>query len=134
MCEARGLVQGDVLFLDATMTKANASSKSMRSRKLLEQMLPTPKQFVAEIWLVNEAAVEPAPRPKNPRRGRPVNPDAKYLQSRSVTNDLRVSTSDPDAQLFHKPGETPILAHKTQMVVDGGAAGIITAVDVRPGL
>ena len=87
ICEARGLVQGDVLFLDATMTKANASSKSLRSRKLLEQMLPTPKQFVADLWLVNEPEVELAPRPKKPRSGRPVNPDAKYLQSRSVTND-----------------------------------------------
>ena len=132
MCEARGLVQGDVLFLDATMTKANASTQSMRSRKLLEQVLPTPKQFVADLWLVNEPGVEPAPRLKKPRSGRPVNPDAKYLQSRSVTNDLRVSSTDPDAQLFRKLGETPILAHKTQMVVDGGAAAIITAVDVRP--
>jgi Transposase domain (DUF772) len=132
MCEARGLVQGDVLFLDATTTKANAWSKSLRSRKLLEQMLPTPKQFVADLWLVNEPEVEPAPRPKKPRSGRPVNPDAKYLQSRSVTNDLRVSATDPDAELFRKLGETPILAHKTQMVVGGGSAAIITAVDVRP--
>ncbi len=72
-----------------------------------------------------------SPRPSL-RTGRPVNPDAKYLQSRSVTNDLRLSATDPDAQLFHKLGETPVLAHKTHMVVDGGAAGIITAVEVRP--
>ncbi|HEY9286854.1 MAG TPA: IS1182 family transposase [Candidatus Dormibacteraeota bacterium] len=132
LCEAKGLVQGDVLFLDATMTEANASIQSMRSRKLLEQRLPAAKQFVADLWLVNDAEPEPAPRPKKPRSGRPVNPDAKYLQSRSVTNELRVSSSDPDAQIFHKLGETPMLAHKTQVVVDGGAVGIITAVDVRP--
>ena len=41
-------------------------------------------------------------------------------------------TTDPDAQLFYKAGETPILAHKRQIAVDGGTAGIITAVDVRP--
>jgi len=132
LCEARGLVEGDVLFLDATMTKANASPQSMRSRKLLEQVLPRPDSFVADLWLVNdEADDEPPPRPKR-RSGRPVNPDAKYLQSRSITNDLSVSATDPDAQMFRKLGRTPILAHKTQMVVDGGKAGIITAVEVRP--
>jgi hypothetical protein len=121
LCEARGRVEGDVLFLDATMTKANASSQSMRSRKLFEQVLPRPDTFVAGLWLVNdEADDEPPPRPKKPRSGRPVNPDAKYLQSRSITNDLSVSSTDPDAQMFRKLGRTPILAHKTQMVVDGG--------------
>ena len=133
LCEARGLIEGDVLFLDATMTKANASPQSMRSRKLLEQVLPRPDTFVADLWLVNgEADDEPPPRRKKPRSGRPVNPDAKYLQSRSITNDLSVSSTDPDAQMFRKLGRTPILAHKTQMVVDGGKAGIITAVEVRP--
>ncbi len=133
LCEAPGLVEGDVLFLDSTMTKANASPQSMCSRKLLEQVLPQPERFISDLWVVNdEADTEPPPRPKKPRSGRPVNPEAPYLQSRSVTNELRVSTTDPDAQMFQKLGRTPILAHKTQMVVDGGKAAMITAVEERP--
>lgn len=44
---------------------------------------------------------------------------------------LSVSATDPDAQMFRKPGRTPVLAHKTHMVVDGGRANIITAVELR---
>ena len=131
LCEARGLIEGDILFVDATLTKANASSQSMRSRKLLEQALPRPDRFVAALWTENAEEEEPPPRPKS-TRGRPRKPDAKWRASRSVTNDLAVSSTDPDAQLFRKMGMTPILAHKTHLVVDGGRANIITAVEVTP--
>jgi len=49
-----------------------------------------------------------------------------------MTNRLSCSSTDPDAQMFRKPGRPALLSHKVQMVVDGGREGIITAVEARP--
>jgi transposase len=130
LCQARGLIQGDVLFVDATLTRANASLQSLRSRALLEHRLQEPKQFVAELWEANEADDDEVPPPK--KMGRPRTRDPKHLRSRSVTNELSVSPTDPDAQMFRKLGKPAMLCHKTHMAVDGGKANIITAVEVRP--
>jgi transposase len=131
LCEARGLVQGDVLFIDSTLIKANASEKTFRSKALLHQ-LPQPERYVAEVWAVNEDEEEPSPpRPKK-RAGRPRSNDPYRRKSRSVTNELNVSSTDPDAQMFRKPGKPAMLSHKVQMIVDGGRANVVTAVDVRP--
>ena len=131
LCEAKGLVEGDVLFIDSTLIKANASQSSFRSGKLLEQRLPKAEQFVSDLWLVNDEEEEPPPREKK-RSGRPRKPPGEGSNSRSVANDLGCSLTNPDAQLFRKPGMLTLLSHKVQMVVDGGTAGIITAVEARP--
>lgn len=133
VCEQRGLVQGDVLFLDATLSKANASEKSFRSRALTQELSP-PETFVAELWAVNEdEPAEELPPPREKRRGgRPPKADAKWRQGKSITNSLNVSRTDPDAQMFHKFGQPATLSHKTHFGVDGGKAGVITAVGVAP--
>jgi len=130
LCEQHGLVEGDVLFVDSTLSKANASEKSFRSRSLLQPTLLAPQQYVAELWLENEED-EPPPRERDPR-GRKEKPGAKWRASRSVTNEMSVSDTDPDAQMFKKPGQPAMLAHKTHLAVDGGKASVITAVEVRP--
>jgi hypothetical protein len=55
---------------------------------------------------------------------------SKPNTGRSGVNHLCVSPVDRDAQMFKKYGTTPLLSHKTHFVVDGGQAGIITAVEV----
>lgn len=132
LCEARGLIQGDVLFVDATLVKANASPQSLRSRALLGQRLPRPREFVAQLWTVNEAPAEGPEEPGSRRGGRPRTDHPPALPSKSVTNQMSVSSTDPDAQMFRKPGMTPLLSHKTHLGVDGGRAHIVTAVEVRP--
>jgi len=131
LCEARGLVEGDVVFLDSTLSKANASPKSLRSRALVEQRtLTRPKEFVAQLWEANpevdreDAAPRPRQGPGRPRKDKP--------ERRAVVNGLLVSSTDPDAEVATKLGQPRLLAHKTHMVVDGGKAQIITAVEVRP--
>ncbi len=42
-------MQGDVLFLEATLAEANASKHSLRSRAVLGPRLRAPKHFVAEL-------------------------------------------------------------------------------------
>src|SRR2546427_3905878 len=131
LCEARGLIQGDVLFIDSTLVKANASLSSQRSRALQAQ-LRRPESFVAELWAVNEEEEEePPPRPKKVP-GRPRKPESERDESKSVTNRLAVSCVDPDAQWVKKSGRPPGLSHKAHMMVDGGRAAIVTAVEVRP--
>jgi transposase len=120
LCEGAGLVQGDVLFVDSTLTQANAATQGLRSRSLLQQTLPRPAEFVNDLWTVNDDE-EDAP------------PDVFSKpppSARSSVNHLCLSPVDPDAQMFKKYGTTPLLSHKTHFVVDGGRAGIITAVQV----
>ncbi len=62
LCEARGLVQGDVLFIDSTLTEANASMQSLRSRDLLGQRLRPTQHFVAELWETNTEGDEEGER------------------------------------------------------------------------
>jgi transposase len=122
LCEARGLVQGDVLFLDSTLTTADASKESLRSRALFQQLEP-PKRFVAELWQANEETETTEPQPAREPKPRP---------DRGVVNERAVSATDPDAELVSQRGKPAMLAHKVHMVVDGGRARIVTAVVVRP--
>src|SRR5947209_9708430 len=63
LCEQRGLVQGDVLFIDSTLSDANAARDTLRSRALAGPRLPEPNQFVKDLFALNE----PAPLPEPPR-------------------------------------------------------------------
>src|SRR5437667_186539 len=63
LCEQRGLVQGDVLFIDSTLSDANAARDTLRSRALAGPRLPEPAQFVKDLFALNE----PAPAPEPPR-------------------------------------------------------------------
>lgn len=120
LCEQAGLVKGDVLFVDSTLTQANASSQGLRSRSLLQQTLQRPSEFVDGLWAVNDEA-DASAQPEISTK-----PDSR----RTGVNHLSVSPVDPDAQMFKKPGKTPLLSHKTHFVVDGGKPNIITAVEV----
>ncbi len=132
LCESAGLVQGDVLFVDSTLTKANAASQGLRSRSLVQQ-LRRPQEFVNDLWVVNDRP-DPDPVAEKHRTAelkhrsrRPRGRDSR----RSAINEYSLSPVDPDAQTFRKPGMTPILGHKTHFLVDGGRATIITAVEAR---
>src|SRR6266702_8458672 len=78
LCEARGLVEGDVLFLDATLIEANASKQTLRSRALIKQRLRRPKHFVAKLWAVNP----------DPEQTESASPTAKPRPDRDVRNQL----------------------------------------------
>ena len=131
LCEKADLIAGDVLYLDATMSRANASLQSMRQRGLAEQLVPV-HQFVEDMWVANEEGdvVEP-PRPKKPR-GQGLVPSGKPARkSEAKANVDHVSATDPDAQTFRKEGVPLKLYHKTHFGTDA-KAGIVTAVLVRP--
>jgi transposase len=128
LCEARGLVQGDRLFLDSTLSDANAARDTLKSRALVEPRLPEPRQFVADLFAVNDPVPEPAPpREKAGTGPKPAGQAVKPTLRRSL-----ISTTDPDAEVSTRHHGRSRLVYKTQVMVDGGRANIITAVEVGP--
>ena len=131
LCQEAGLISGDVLYLDATMSRANASLQSLRQRGLAEQLVAA-DQFVKDMWVANEDPedAEP-PRPKKPRgSGTPIS-GKPPRKSEAKANVYLVSATDPDAQLFRKTGVPRKLYHKTHFATDA-KANVVTAVLVRP--
>jgi transposase len=128
LCEEKGLVKGDVLFIDSTLSDANAARDTMRSRALAGPRLPEPAQFVADIFAVND----PAPEPEQPREKGGTGPKPGPLQETPTLRRSLVSTTDPDAEVSTRHNGRSRLVYKTQVTVDGGTAGVITAVDVGP--
>ena len=126
LCEERGLVQGDVLYLDSTLSDANAARDSLRSRALAKQLIPEPAQFVADIFAMND----PLPEPEKPREKGGTEPEPGPLQKKPALRRSLMSTTDPDAEIATRHNGRSRLVYKTQVMVDGGKASIITAVDV----
>lgn len=137
-CCQRGLVRGKELYVDATLTDADASLQSTRSRELLEQLtsasVQSVKEHVAALEVVNDSdsAEEPPAGPAPPRekraRGQGLQPQGKAPVSERHTNAMVKSRTDGDAELFRKKDEPMRLCHKAHFAVDSGPAKIITAV------
>lgn len=107
ICREEGLVEGDRIYLDATLLKANASFESLVSKSLYRQ-LPDVREFVDSMWDENEPDVE-------------------------KTNEITVSRTDPDCSIVTTMRNGTFLAHKVHLAVDAGQSRIITAVAVTPG-
>lgn len=128
LCEERGLVEGDVLYLDSTLSDANAARDTLRSRAIAEPRLPEPAQFVRDLFAVND----PAPDPPPPRDKGGTGPKPSSHAEQPALRRSLVSTADPDAELQTRHQGRARLVYKTQVAVDGGKANIITAVSVGP--
>jgi transposase len=138
-CEQAGRVRGDRLYVDSTLTAANASLDSMGARALVAQ-LPGVDEHLAAVWRDNPSAAAEAPPPApppvaaaeaaGPRALRPTDPPNAPL---GPLNDRLVSRTDPDAALVARDQVPPGLYYKVHVGVDGGAARLITAVEVTSG-
>lgn len=107
ICQRAGLVEGDRVYLDSTLLKANASFESVVSKNLYRQ-LPDAREFVDHMWDENE-------------------PEA------DKTNQVTISRTDPDCSIIRTKHRGTFLAHKVHVAVDGGRSRIITAIAVTPG-
>ena len=126
LCEEGGLVQGDVLFIDSTLSDANAARDTLRSRALAGLRLPEPAQFVSDLFALNE----PSPEPEPPREKGGTGPKPGPLAKQPTLRSSLVSTTDPDAEVQTRHKGRSRLVYKTQVVVDGGKPNIVTAVEV----
>ena len=143
-CEHAGLVRGDRLSLDRTLVAANASLDSMGARGLVGQLAGVDDHRAA-VWRANPgvpadeplpapppAAGEPsaAESPPGPRALRPTDPATAPL---GPLNGRPLCRTDPDAALVARDTVPPGLYDNVHVGVDGGAARLITAVDVTAG-
>jgi transposase len=142
-CERAGLLQGNQLYVDSTLVQADAGAGSVGSRALVTRLLE-PEEHLAALRRDNP------PAPDGPAAGAPagvategeaagppgphaVGPADRPGGERGTLNQMQASRTDPDAGLVRRPGVPLDLYHKLHVGVDGGAARVITAVEVTPG-
>jgi transposase len=148
-CERAGLIRGDRLYVDSTLIEADADLASLGSRALVAQLAGVDAHLAA-VWDENPTAAPEATDAAEPTAGpaaagsapaRPAKAVGPRLAGpgdppngpRGPVNEQVVSRTDPDAGLVSRDGVPLDLYHKVHVGVDGGAARIITAVDVTPG-
>lgn len=135
-CERAGLVQGDQVYVDSSLVQADAGAGSVGSRALVGELIEL-DEHLAAVWRENPPASEagdaPAPTPAGPVRPHALGPGDPPSAGRGPLNAMQASRTDPDAGLVRRPGVPIDLYHKLHVGVDGGAARVITAVEVSPG-
>lgn len=89
-CRDAGLVDGDRVYLDATLVKANASLDSLVSRPLFQQ-LSDPADYVARLWAENPVSDEDPPDGTTPKEAK---------ANKLAANERRVSRTDPEAAII----------------------------------
>ncbi len=128
-CTDQGLVDGDRLYLDASLVKANASPGSLVNRPP-EAQLPSVDDYVRRLWTENagpgdDGDVGPGD-PSGPPSG-----CGKRVKARA--NERWVSRTDPEAAIISDRRRGLFLAGKVHIAVDGGPSRIITGVVVTSG-
>ena len=147
-CERAGLLRGAQLYLDSSLVEANAALASVGARALVAQLAGV-DEHLAAVWRENPTApadadrvsadaLAPAPVPAAAAATEPAGPRLLGAGDpptgpRGPVNEQAVRRTDPDAGLVARDGVPLGLDHKVHVAVDGGAARIITAVDVTPG-
>lgn len=137
MCQEAGLLQGDKLFIDATLLEANASRDSLMEREAYHQLKTTPEEYLNCVWKENPVEnFKELEESNSSGSDEPPREEAHKKSSREKVraNKKWVSRTDPDASLVTRNGlSKPFLAHKVHIAVDGGRARIVTAVETTPG-
>lgn len=146
-CQDAGLLQGDHLYVDSTLVKANASLESLASRVLLTEA----SDFVTRLFAENpgetgdldapSAALPTAPAPapdavpSGPRYPlHPVGPTDLPTTRTVPINTQLVSWTDPDASYLTRDNVKRGLYHKLHVGTDAGPARVITTVIVTSGV
>lgn len=144
-CEQAGLIRGNQLYVDSTLTEANASLDSMGARALVAQFAGADDHLAALSQAnAGERAAEQASPPAPPpaaaasATGVPMGPRPRSATDPpnaplGLLNARLVSRTDPDAALVARDKVPPGLYYKVHIGVDGGAARLLTAVEVTSG-
>lgn len=129
LCVGAGLVGGEKVFVDSTIVKANASLKSLVSRQDLVEPKYNPKEYVDCVF--SENPVEGSSLEGHSSKGDEKKVEQSKRKQRGRANKCLVSTTDPDASVYQRPGVPYQLAYKEHIAVDRQAR-VITAVKVTP--
>jgi transposase len=120
--QARGLVSGKHLTVDATTVPADASLNS------LEPIIValSPQQYVAQLDQQNPAATATTVTDTDREGSRPVPP--------KLSNETHRSATDPDARLFAKRFEKTRLAYSDNVLMDNRSRIIVDVQITEPNL
>lgn len=131
LCLDADLVGGEKVFVDSTLIRANASLKSIVPRQSeigscvdLVELKFSSKEYVERVF--SENPVETDPTYQDSKEA-----DELRKKRRGKANKGLVSTTDPDASVYQRPGVPYQLAYKEHVAVDSKAR-VITAVKVTP--
>jgi len=108
LCEKRGLVDGELSAVDASLIPANASLSSLRSVKTGKGV----REHLREVEEKNKAAESEEPA----KQKRP-----------TVSNEEFRSATDPDARIGKKPGHPRDMCYKATHVTDSKSGVILSA-------
>ncbi len=125
-CMEKGLIEGDKLFMDATLLKANASLDSLVSKSLYCQLAKEPSAYLDDVWSSNDNDTDDG---DDHSCGSDLGPRPK----KQTVNRQWISKTDPDATLVKRKDTKLFLSHKVHIAVDGGRDRIITAVTTTTG-
>jgi len=125
-CREAGLIDGDRVYLDATLVRANASLDSLVSRPLYRQLVDA-DEYIGRLWTDNPSEGNGGP----PQTRESSGGEAKPVKQ--TANQRRVSRTDPQAAIISDKKKGLFLAHKVHVAVDGGPARVTTGVVVTPG-
>lgn len=127
-CVEAGLAGGEhvfcvlrKVFVDFTLIKANASLKSIVPRQDLAEPKFSPKEYVERVFAENPVEADPSCDSKER--------DELKKGGRGKVNKELISTTDPDASIYKRPGIPYQLAYKEHVAVDSKAR-VITSVKV----
>ena len=118
--EKEGLLEPEVVFVDATHIKANANLKKRCKKAIPAAARVYDEQLRAEINADREAHGK-----------KPFDDDDDGDGGKTATKEITVSTTDPEAGLFHKGEHKQCFAYGAHTVCDRN--NFILAVEVTPG-
>jgi len=125
-CREVGLIDGDRVYLDATLVRVNASLDSLVSRPLYRQLVN------ADEYIERLRTENPSERDSEPAQARR-SPGAEAKPVKRAANERRVSRTDPEAAIINDKRKGSFLARKVHVAADGGPDRVITGVVVTPG-
>ena len=114
LADAKGLLQGKTVAVDATTLEANAAMKTIRRKGTGEDW----KEYLKK--LAAEAGIED-PTDEDLRRF------DRQRQDKKVSNDEWASPTDPDSRIAKMKDGTTHLAYKAEHVVDLGSNLVLAA-------
>ena len=138
-CIEEGLVKYDTVYVDSTLIKANASTKSIVPRKDCIELKSSPKEYIEKVFQentedrksdVNNSDID-SPKQKGICNSKKYSETEAY-RSKNISNKDYVSKKDPDASFIGRPNVKGKLTYKEHKAIHK-AARVIPAVEVTTG-
>jgi transposase len=130
LCLEAGLIDGEKVYIDSTLVKANASLKSAVNKEIL-RLKYRPQEYINKVFEENPVEEE---KQVSEDKQREIDTREKQKElnfNNKKTNDKVISRTDPDASIYKRPNIPTQFAYKAHLSCDSKAR-VITACKVSP--